>query len=40
MCMYKCLEVLAYSQVHGNYKDKHRPINTNIQSSTCVHSHV
>ena len=36
MCKYKCLEVLAYSEFHGNCKDKHRPIDTNMQS-TCVY---
>ena len=39
MCVYKCLEVLTYSQVHNNYKDKHRPIDTDMQS-TCVYSQV
>ena len=37
--MYKYIEVLAYSQVPGNYKDKHEPIDTNMQS-TCVYTHV
>ena len=36
MCMHKYIEVLAYSQVCGNYKDKHRSIDTNMHS-TCVY---
>ena len=39
MCVYKCLEELAYSQVHGDYKDKHRPTDTNMQN-TCVYLYV
>ena len=40
MCVYKCIEVLVCSQVlQGNYKDKRRPIDTNMQS-TCVYMHV
>ena len=40
MCMYKCIEVLAYSQVHSNYKDKHRPIDTNMHKYMCIHANI